>query len=83
MSENYRTRKPSLHPSLEDAEDAHSERWRENVWFKSPTVVRSPSSVVTQYLGSCEQLNYEASPVRTCRIMVKTDGKREDPDSGL
>lgn len=84
MSENYRTRKPSLHPSLQGAEDAHRERWRENVWFKSPTAARSPSSVVTQYLGSCEQLNYEASLARTCRIMEKkTDGKREDPDSGL
>lgn len=41
-----------------------SEGWRKNVWFESPTFVRSSSSVVTQYLRSCEQLNYEASLAR-------------------
>lgn len=60
-----------------------SESWRESAWFKSPTAVRSLSSVVTQYLGSCEQLNYEASLARICGIMEETDGKEEDPDRCL
>lgn len=63
------------------------QKWRGNVWFKSPTAVGSPSSVVTPYLGSWEQLNYEASLARTCGHHVKNwwegRGSRQEPcDSG-